>query len=158
PKAPGRAGRAEVSSIATKALGRHVKRELLTVVANGALAFFENVQLFGLNSIRDWSLDIPSPDRISFDPTCYQQRRSAREQFEGWNPFGILVLASVSPLDRILASGIIRPRPMLANTSPPGNAPQSCARIDVLTVAAIGVLAYFVAGLVHEGAHAVTGV
>jgi hypothetical protein len=47
---------------------------------------------------------------------------------------------------------------MLANTSPPGDAPQSCGRIDVLTVAAIGVLAYFVAGLVHEGGHALTGV
>ena len=47
---------------------------------------------------------------------------------------------------------------MNSNSSSPADAPQSCRRIDVLTVAAIGVLAYFVAGLVHEGSHALTGV
>jgi hypothetical protein len=47
---------------------------------------------------------------------------------------------------------------MISNSSPPGDVPQSCGRIDVLTVAAIGVLAYFVGALLHEGGHALTGV
>jgi hypothetical protein len=47
---------------------------------------------------------------------------------------------------------------MISNPSSSVGAPQSCGRTDVLTVAAIGVLAYFVAALVHEGGHALTGV
>jgi hypothetical protein len=39
--------------------------------------------------------------------------------------------------------------------APPFSPPTE--RIDLLTVAAIGILAYFIASLIHEGGHAVTG-